>query len=280
MNKRNKIIAMTILVSSMMSQAMSVRDRARMFEQGAANNASIERAVRPVEVGRGKVAALAKAFDERALAGQSGEDLVKAMKKAREEQKVEEVILQDALKKFDIDKPGLEGRTALAWAAYRGEFLEVAALLMAGANVNSVADNGFTPLLCAATNFGSASLYNNVDKIVRQFQIIQGLIDSGADVNASLFDGKGASALNFVSGAIGYNADAGIWIEYVNSLINKLLQKGADVNHINTFMHETPLDAALEHSPQIANLLRGAGGKTYAELMGMNEDMPLENDAY
>lgn len=88
---------------------------------------------------------------------------------------------------IDIDFQDPNGRSALHWAAYQGDYLTVELLINLGAKLDLQDEQGFTAIHWAMVNGSSKS--------------IQLLINSGSDINLATSDGKTcwtvASDMNF-----------------------------------------------------------------------------------
>ena len=188
---------------------------------------------------------------------------------------------------FDVGTP-----LHLAASAGRKEIVEL--LIAAGANVNAMTEDRWTPLGNAANKEiaelliangadvntkgarGRTLLHSTANK-----EIAELLIANGADVNAKDMDSftplhfastKEIAELLITKGA-DMNAKGGM-AEGIplfmaadkgyNEIAELLIAKGADVNAEDNF-GRTPLDKARRH-PETADLLRKHGGKTRAEL--------------
>ena len=117
-----------------------------------------------------------------------------------------------------------------------------------GADVNAKDAGGGTPILDAA--------YSG------QKEIVELLIENGADVNAKIVNAKIENA-NDVNGMTPLHEAAFGGYKEIAEL---LIAKGADVNAKSRF-DGTPLDEAVRMKcTQIADLLRKHGGKTGEEL--------------
>ena len=127
-------------------------------------------------------------------------------------------------------------------AAYDGDIQAVKQHLVDGADVNAKDDDGWTPLLDAAT-FGHK-------------EIVELLITKGADVNAKTEEGETP-----LHTAVSNDH---------KEIIELLIKEGADVNAVamdDVFSDQTPLDAANKYNQgAVAVLLRKYGGKTCVEL--------------
>ena len=98
---------------------------------------------------------------------------------------------------------------ALFDAATGGKVRDVKAALKAGADVNASDEDGWTALMCAASNNGNPD-------------VVRALIAAGADVNAR--DEDGLTALMY---AAAYNANP--------SVLNVLIDAGADESAKNCY---------------------------------------------
>ena len=94
--------------------------------------------------------------------------LIDAVKKA-DTAAVQALLRQKA----DVNQPGIDGATALHWAANREDVPMVEALIRAGANVKATNRHGVTPLALASLK-GNAAIIELL------------LIKAGADANAAL----------------------------------------------------------------------------------------------
>jgi ankyrin repeat protein len=141
-------------------------------------------------------------------------------------------------RKADVNRPQVDGTTALHWAVERDD-LELADLLLeAGAGVTARTREGVTPLRLAATN-GSAPMIGR-------------LLEAGADANAALTP-AGDTAL--MMAARTGKADA----------IRVLLEAGADLNAAETWGGTTALMwAVAEGHADAAGVLIAAGADVNA----------------
>ena len=134
-------------------------------------------------------------------------------------------------------------------ACNKGDIEAVKQHLAAGADVNATHGHWTTtPLHCAA--YGGCN------------EVVELLIESGADVNAKIVNAKIENA-NDVNGMTPLHEAAFGGYKEIAEL---LIAKGADVNAKSRF-DGTPLDEAVRMKcTQIADLLRKHGGKTGEEL--------------
>jgi len=121
-------------------------------------------------------------------------------------------------------------------AAGNGNIEAVKQHLVAGTDVHAEDEDKNTPLHIVA--------------VVGRKEVAELLIAKGADVNGKI--PLGYTPLHYAAGA-GHK-----------EIVELLLAKGADVN-ANNYDVGTPLDGA-EPEPEIIDLLRKHGGKTYLEL--------------
>jgi ankyrin repeat protein len=128
----------------------------------------------------------------------------------------------------DVNAPGLDGATALAWAAHWDDLKTARVLIHAGANANIANDYGVTPLWLACENGGAA--------------MVETLLEAGANPNA-LGLPSGETALLRCAGT--GNAEA----------VKSLLAHGADVN-AKEIAGQSPLMWALEERhPEVVRIL-------------------------
>ena len=130
----------------------------------------------------------------------------------------------------DVDSPGVDGTTALHWAAY-GDDIDLASLLLgAGADPNAENRNGATPLTLACTNANPA--------------LIERLLEAGADPSL---------APNGEPPILGCARTGRV------AAVRALLAYGASVDDADTWRGQTPLmwAAAENHAPIMNVLLEG-----------------------
>jgi ankyrin repeat protein len=131
--------------------------------------------------------------------------------------------------RVDVNRPGLDGATALHWAVEQDD-LEIAQLLVrAGANARATSRYGVTPLYAACQN-GSRPM-------------IELLLEAGADANTAT-----AGETSLMTAARTGAVDA----------LTLLLARGADVNAKEPWQRQTALmwAAAENHAPAVKLLIR------------------------
>jgi ankyrin len=150
-----------------------------------------------------------------------------------------EVVRTLVRRKADVNKPQVDGTTALHWAVQAND-LEMAELLIrAGANVSAANRAGAAPMLLAAIN-GNA-------------EMIAKLIQAGADPNAALTKtGDSALMMTARTGKTG--------------AVKVLLDHGANVNAKEAWGDTTPLMWAVsERHPEVVKLLVEHGADVNAK---------------
>jgi ankyrin repeat protein len=136
-------------------------------------------------------------------------------------------VLAQLERRGDVNRPGLDGTTALHWAVEQDDLAIVQLLLRAGASATARNRYGVTPLYAASVN-GNA-------------KVIELLLEGGADPNTDL---AGETAL--MTAARTGRADA----------ITLLLARGADVNAKEPTQRQTALMwAAAENHAAAAEIL-------------------------
>jgi ankyrin repeat protein len=141
----------------------------------------------------------------------------------------------------DVNRPDLDGTTALHWAAHRGDPGLVDRLIAAGARVQARNRYGMTPLLLACENGNAA--------------IVERLLAAGADPNTALADGETALMTAARTGEPG--------------TVAALIAHKADVNAKESRKAQTALMwAASENNPEVASLLVRAGADVQARSSG------------
>jgi ankyrin repeat protein len=139
----------------------------------------------------------------------------------------------------DLTVRNESNRTLLHHAAFRGHPELVRYLIERGIDVNSVADDGTTPLMDAARMPGSGGGDTRLE-------VVRLLVGNGAYVNAR--DDRGRTPL--------HRAASDGFLEGARLLI----ENGADVN-ARTERGTTPLQEAMDGQyPQVAELIRAHGG--------------------
>ena len=171
--------------------------------------------------------------------------------------------LLESLSKSAIDQTDSNGRSALWWAARRGDTSAVSSLIEFDADINLKSHNGWRPLDAAiisnnldciwlllrsrpkpncayTTSFGHTALHHCCFHL-HDVDIMEWLIDRGADINASSTDG--ATALHIASQ------------EGKEHFVDHLLSKGANINVFGN-LGETPLHCAIRRDDhQMVRLL-------------------------
>jgi ankyrin repeat protein len=138
----------------------------------------------------------------------------------------------------DIDDGGIDGTTALHWAAKRGDAETVAALLKRGALPDVANRYGVTPLRVAAEE-GSVV-------------VVEALLKAGADAGAVRKE-SGDTPL-MMAARSGHAA-----------VVRALIAKGAVVDVVEPRRNQTALMwAAAEHHPDVVKVLLEAGANTQA----------------
>jgi ankyrin repeat protein len=130
----------------------------------------------------------------------------------------------------DVDAADDIGRTALMYAAERGQTAAVKALLKAKANINAANKYGWTALMFAADNGRTETL--------------KALLAAKADANAA--DNEGTTALMLAA------------LKGKPDMVKALLEAKAEVNAVNK-KGWTPLNLATD--PAVIKLLKESGAK-------------------
>jgi ankyrin repeat protein len=137
----------------------------------------------------------------------------------------------------DVNRPEVDGTTALHWAVQANDLETIRALLRAGANVKAVNRYGVMPLSLAATN-GDAV-------------VIATLLGAGADPNSALPEGETVLITAARTGTA--------------AAVKVLLDHGADVRARERWQGETALMwAAAENHADASRLLIAAGAELNA----------------
>lgn len=165
----------------------------------------------------------------------SSEYLSYSMKKAAKDGSIMQ-IEELSKKGEDLNSVDENGWTPLMWASYYNHSRMVEYLLNKGTNVNQKSANGTFKVIRGSSALHIAALYNFEE-------IVKALLDNKADINAT--DGKGRTAL-LIASYYGHS-----------EIARTLLQKGADRN-IPDDSRKTPLDYAAKYSfTEIYELLTG-----------------------
>jgi ankyrin repeat protein len=152
--------------------------------------------------------------------------------------------LSNRTNRDQINTPDFTGKTALHWAAIRGDFQKIQILLQFRANVTTVDGSGSTPLMLAASSGCSKSL--------------KSLLDAGSNVHSK--NTYGSDALYY---ACRHQSELAPVIQ--------LLHSGACVNSQNKNGHTALIGAAIRDNTKIGEYLlrkgatidiRGTGGET------------------
>lgn len=132
----------------------------------------------------------------------------------------------------DVNSPGVDGATALHWAAHRDDLATIDLLIRAGANVRATNRYGIAPLSLACINGGASA--------------IEKLIKAGADPNTTQPGGETALMTAARTGRV----DA----------VQMLIAHGANVNPKDSWKGQTALMwAAAENNADVVTALIKAG---------------------
>ncbi len=151
-----------------------------------------------------------------------------------------------------VNAVNAKGKTALHYAANRGDAESVKALIAAGATVSARDHDGNTPLILAAGAFASNLTWKGKERSVRDsHEVLTLLLAHGADVNAHSKEGLTPLA------AASLHGDA-LWVE-------TLLKAGAKIDACGR-NGWTPLHyAAAKGHANIVKLLLAAGANPAAQ---------------
>jgi len=171
------------------------------------------------------------------LFGKPGDpELIEAVK-ASDVQTVRSLVDSSA----DVNATGVDGSTALHWAAQRNSLEITQILLAAGANPAAVTRYKITPLYLASLNGNAA--------------IMEALLKAGADANATAEDGETALMTAASTGKV--------------SAIKVLLARGADVDAKDPASEQTALMwAASEGNAAAVEALLAAGADIQGKSKG------------
>jgi len=152
-----------------------------------------------------------------------------------------EAVLSLLKQHVDVNSPGPDGATALAWAVHWDDLNTTNLLIGAGAKLNAANDNGVTPLWLACYN-GSGIM-------------VERLLEAGADPNASSLP-AGETALLRCAGTGSLDA------------VKSLLAHGADVNAKEKAEQTALMWALEERHPEVARVLIEHGADVNAISQG------------
>jgi len=134
----------------------------------------------------------------------------------------------------DVNVKSPDGATALMWAIFNNDMELARALLKAGAKANVI------------SNYGASALGEAIKQT--DLEMVRTLLDAGADVNSTGTDNQTALMLAITTGAPG------------QKIAELLIQRGADVNAIETFRGQNALMwAAANNLPDIVDQLLAKG---------------------
>ena len=177
----------------------------------------------------------------------------------------------------DVDSPGVDGTTALHWAAYADDAELASLLLEAGADPNAANRNGATPLILACANANPA--------------LIEGLLEAGADPSLApngeppILGCARTGRVAALRALLGYGAsvDAAdtwrgqtslMWAAAENHapILNVLLENGAAVDAPSTGGFNALMFAVRQDARNAARLLIAAGADVNVQLPGARRD--------
>ncbi len=141
-------------------------------------------------------------------------------------------------KRADVNAPGIDGTTALHWAAYQDDLETAQLLVRAGANVKAANRYGVTPLSLACTSGNSA--------------MVELLLKAGADPNTTLPGGETALMTAARTGKV--------------DTVKALLSRGADVHAKEIHGQTAVMWAAAEGHVETVEALIEAGADFRARL--------------
>jgi ankyrin repeat protein len=164
------------------------------------------------------------------------------------------VLASIAAGEMDVNAKTPDGSTALMWAAYSLDHELVRALLKARAKANVV------------NHYGSSALSESI-KLV-DLELVRMLLDAGADVNSPNLDNQTALMLSI---------SMGVSAQKISEL---LIQRGADINAIETFRGQNALMyAAAGNQPDVVDQLIARGGQRLKKEINMrakHDDWPRQ----
>ena len=117
----------------------------------------------------------------------------------------------------NVGTTGLNGMTALHYAALSGSSVMARKIIDAGSSLDPIDNQGLTPLLMAMVQMESDMLNTSTVKGVGYGRVVSVLIDAGADVNI-ITPGTGRVPLHYMA------------LTAQKDIVEKLLLAGADPN--------------------------------------------------
>ncbi len=141
----------------------------------------------------------------------------------------------------DVNVKSPDGATSLMWAIANNDMELARALLKHGAKANVI------------SNYGASALQEAIKQ--NDLEMVRTLLDAGADVNSPGTDKPDRAALAISTGP------------QAQKIAELLIQRGADVNAIETFRGQNPLMwAAAGNMPDIVDqlLAKGANQRQHA----------------
>ncbi len=163
----------------------------------------------------------------------------------QEENAIVKQMVQDVAIRLDVDAPLDEkGQTPLMRAVIKVDIVEVRRLIALGADVNTKSKNDWTALM-----YGSQW---------GLLEIVEVLLNAGADINAKLENGKNALAIAITSQSFLFDIN-GATIEGHSDVVEVLLKRGANANERNAFGDTALIAAASQGDVETVKHLINAG---------------------